>query len=208
MMNQSRCGRPGLLFTALLAVIVATSACKTNALPTPINPVDLDVLSVRDYWLQALEIAQEWHPDAYVRGVDVDVPLLARPSSVLQNYPGVRFSFYSRSEDYITFVVSCSAERCDSLEIEQGAGYPLMHCMPMSLDDFVLDSKDAVAVGLQHGGDDYMSSSTAYVVLKLHRGSPSCTGEVQWSISFAEPSGKGFDIFVDATSGEVIEIRD
>jgi hypothetical protein len=207
-MHKSRCCVLGSLFAALLVLIVVIGACQTDVLPTPTGTLELNVPSAREYWLQALEMAQEWQPDAYVRGVDVDVPLPARPSSVRPGYPGVRFSFCSASEDHITLVVSCSSERCDSFEIEQGSGYPLMHCTPIALDDFSLDSEDAVAIGLQNGGDDYMSSSTAYVVLKLHRDSPFCEGRVQWSITFAEPSGRVLDVFVDSVSGEIIEIRD
>jgi len=47
--------------------------------------------------------------------------------------------------------------------------------LPIELDDFTLDSGEAVDIGLEYDEKDYFNLQTASVVLMLYRDIPSCT---------------------------------
>jgi len=175
---------------------------------TATQPIHLPVLSVQSFWLQALAVAQEWHPDAYVSGVRVDVPLPTR-KVYPEGYPSVRFSFQSPGENYVTLVILCNAEKCHSFEVEQNPQYPLEQCTPINLNDFTLDSGEVVDIGLEYGGEDYINLPTADVDLMLFRDIPSCSGQVKWRISFTDfATRKEVALVIDAVTGEVIEVRE
>lgn len=201
------------LLSILFLSIVSINACTNHgqgSTPQPlVHSSHLSVLSIRAIWPQALVMAQGWKADAYVREVAVDVPLPTRSSPDPQGYPGANFYFQSPSEDDVTFVVRCASDECSSFEIEQNPGYSLAPCLPITMDDFTLDSQDAIEIGLQHGGEEYINRQTTSVVLKLLRVSPPCTGTVEWYISFIEvAASEGADVFIDAATGEVIEVRE
>ncbi len=210
-MTRSMFGYRVQVFAILFLFIVSASACANHSQEstTQASVSHLAVLSTRYFWSRALATAQEWQPDAYVRSVDVDVPLPTRSSPTSRGYPGVNFYFQSPSEDSVTFAVRCTADECSSFEVEQSPGYSLTPCLPITMDDFTLDSQDAIEIGLQHGGEEYIHRQTTNVVLKLIRVHPPCTGSVEWYVSFLEVAVlEDVNIFIDAATGEVIEVRE
>ena len=199
------------LFTMLLLFIALACVCvegeQESTIPTPSQSLHIPVLSTRFFWSQALAIAQEWQADAYVYEVSVDVPVPGRTSPGHSGYPGVKFYFQSREADYVTFVVPCNVEGCSHFEIERER--PVIYCLPIELDDFTLDSGEAVDIGLEYDEKDYFNLQTASVVLMLYRDIPSCSGPVKWYISFADfATREGVALTIDAATGEVNEVRE
>jgi hypothetical protein len=209
-MTQVTLGQRERFLAVLLLAIIVVGGCVNrgqNSTSLSASSPRLAVLSARTFWPQALALAQEWRPDVYVRVVRVRVDAPSRNSS--SEHPVVRFSFQSPSEDYVTFVVACDAKGCGSFEVEQKPQYPLRQCTPFALDDFALDSKDALDIGLQNGGESYMQLQTVSVLLMLNRTSPGCNGPVVWRASFANLAAvEGLDVVIDAVTGEVVEISD
>ena len=190
----------------LLLLIVSTNACinwgQSSITPTPNQSSQLSVPSVRNVWAEALAVAQKWHTDAYVYNVSFDftLPTISPANKVI-------FSFQSPSENYATLQVPCSISRCSSFEVEREPEAPVTYCRPITLDDFMLDSTDALNIGLQNGGEHYTQLQVALVFLLLYRANPSCTGPVEWSISFLDPyASTGTDIAIDATTGEIVGV--
>jgi hypothetical protein len=207
-MTQVTLGQRERFLAVLLLAIIVVGGCVNrgqNSISLSASSPRLAVLSARTFWPQALALAQEWRPDVYVRSVDVDVPL--RNSS--SDHRTMWFSFQSPGEDFVTLVVACDAKGCGSFEVEQKPQYPLRQCTPFALDDFALDSKDALDIGLQNGGESYMQLQTVSVLLMLNRTSPGCNGPVVWRASFANLAAvEGLDVVIDAVTGEVVEISD
>ena len=113
-------GRKWRFLVTLFLITVITGVCinrgREQVELTATQPSHLPVLSVQSFWPQALAVAQEWHPDAYVRVVWVDVLLPAR-EAYPEGYLSVRFSFQSPGENYVTLVILCNAEKCHSFEV-------------------------------------------------------------------------------------------
>jgi hypothetical protein len=210
-MAQSTLSRRERLLAALLLVTIVAGGCadqgRQSQTPTSTPLRHLPALSARTFWPQASALAQEWRPDAYVRDITVEVDVRLRNSSPDRRV--IYFSVQSPNEDYVQLAVACDAKGCDSFEVEQKPEYPLMQCIPFALDDFTLDSGDALEIGLQRGGEKYMQLQIVSVILKLNRASPGCTGSLEWTASFADLTAiEGLDVIIDAVTGEVVEIRD
>jgi hypothetical protein len=191
----------------LLVFAGGCAGCEREDITSVSNPSP-PVVSARNFWSQALDMAQEWRSDAYVRLVRVDVPT---PNGEVpeREDPRVGFVFQSPSEDHVTLVVTCGVKGCSSFEEARKLGYPVRQCIPIAFDDFTLDSADVLDISLQQGGQDYVSLPSASIFLKLSRSSPSCTESVVWRAAFIDVANRtGLDVIVDAVTGEIIEIRD
>ena len=190
------------MLLAVLAHILVMAGCTRieNTALAPTHSSDLSVPSVKDLWSQALSMAGEWHSDAYVTGVSVYISSWGSSET--------SFSFQSPSDADATFDVTCDTAGCSSSVLQMKPAYPpMMECIPVALDDFALDSRDAFNIGLQQGGEEYMQASALYILLMLSRPVPYCKGPMTWSVSFIDlTTAEGIQVRIDAATGEVIEV--
>jgi hypothetical protein len=162
----------------------------------------LNALSIREHWPQAQELAQMWHTDAYLHYISVDVELPQVASSKNES----SFAFQSPSNEKMGLVVYCS-KSCYSHEVTSTISLP--QCPPLEINDSLLESEEALNLGLTNGGIDYVNNKNASVTLKLERNYPRCDGStVTWMVTFGNiVTFERVRFIFDAVSGELLETR-
>ena len=163
----------------------------------------LRAIDLEEYWSTAMSTAEDWRPDAYVREISIDVALPNSPASSSH----VAFTIQSPSEDMVSLSVSCEEGECRSLEVGQNPGYPVLHCSPIDVKDPAISSQEALEVGLQNGGSQFVYDSHTLLSLTLSHlsGNQVCSDRLTWRVSFLEPVTRGVRILLDATTGEILE---
>jgi hypothetical protein len=118
----------------------------------------------------------------------------------------VNYVFRSASHEGETLAVICH-NACGTEEFETTISLP--QCTPFSIDDFIIDSEQALEIGLENGGTNYIGSSSSIIKLTLGRGFPGCNSSaVTWEVNFRNVATfNGINISLDAITGEVLEIR-
>jgi hypothetical protein len=206
-MNQLTIKKSKSVPLMIIALMMIAACTKDNGQTSTESTLgQLSPLSVKEFWSQAFTIAREWREDSYMREVTVNIRLPNVPSS----YSSVTFDFQSKNEEYVSLIISCKETGCKSSEFRQETGYPLIHCTPFDLDDFKLDSRDALEIGLEAGGSRFVHSNSADITLYLSYGSSICKDSLMWRVSFLNilsPSTDYFEIKLDPNTGEVIETR-
>ncbi|MFO7943941.1 MAG: hypothetical protein R6U51_06545 [Anaerolineales bacterium] len=168
---------------------------------------DLDSIiaipSVKDHWAQAQELAQKWHPDAYLIDVTVDVRLPEAPSSINE----VGFDFKSRTDKSAVLAVNCHAA-CNSTILESSISLP--QCKPFELNDGLIKSKEALSIGLEYVERSFIHGKNSMIRMRLERNYPRCEGNIiTWSVSFSNI--KSFEktrVIINAFTKEIIEVQE
>lgn len=193
-----------LIFGILLVLLsstcsVADREVNDNAEPTVPR---FTVLLVRDYLPSALALAQEWQSDAYLLNISVDVEL-PHVKSISNE---ISFEFRSPSNENISLVIFCQ-KTCSSEELTTTIELP--QCLPLEISDSLLESREALELGLKNGGVDYINGENAYAFMYLERNYPRCNGStVTWRVQFGNYFSSEQVLFVfDAESGELLETR-
>ena len=148
-----------LIFGVFLAILVSTCSVAEREVIDNTGPTvpQFNVLSVRDYLSSALALAQEWQSDAYLLNVSVNVELPHVKSSNNE----VSFEFRSPSNENVSLVISCQ-KTCSSEELTT---VRLPQCTPLEISDSLLESDDALALGLKSGGINYINGENAYAFM-------------------------------------------
>lgn len=136
---------------AVLVTLLLAGCSLLNGGPTANDgppSYGLRAIALEEYWSRAQSLAEEWRADAYVKEVSIDVALPNSPAS----YDHVAFTFLSPTEDMARLSVSCEEGDCQSLEVTQDPGYPVLLCTPIGNSDAEISSQDALETGLQNGG--------------------------------------------------------
>ena len=201
--------RDNTLFIKLGTTLVALLLVGCSLLqgePTSVDgPSDygLRAIDLEEYWSTAMSNAEDWRPDAYVREISIDVALPNSPASSSH----VAFIVQSPSEDMVSLSVSCEEGECKSLEVDQNPGYPVLHCSPIDVKDPTITSQEALEVGLQNGGSQFVYDSSTSLSLTLSHisGNQMCSDRLTWRVSFFEPVTRGVRVLLDATTGEILE---
>jgi hypothetical protein len=163
----------------------------------------LRAIDLEEYWSTAMSTAEDWRPDAYVREVSIDVALPNSPASSSH----VAFTIQSQGEDMVSLSVSCEENECRSLEVDQNPGYPVLHCSPIDVKDPTISSQEALEVGLQNGGSQFVYDSHTLLSLTLSHisGNQICSDRLTWRVSFFEPVTRGVRVLLDAKTGEILK---
>jgi len=163
----------------------------------------LRAIDLEEYWSTAMSTAEDWRPDAYVREVSIDVALPNSPASSSH----VAFTIQSPSEDMLSLSISCEEGECRSLEADQNPGYPVLHCSPIDLEEPEISSQEALELGLQNGGSQFVYDSHTLLSLTLSHlsGNQICSDRLTWRVSFFEPVTRGVRVLLDAKTGEILE---
>jgi len=172
-----------------------------NANPEPTVP-QFNVHQVRDQLPSALALAQEWHADAYLLTLSVNVEL---PHGI-PNSDWISFEFRSPSNRKNVLSVFCQ-KNCRSQELTTTIELP--QCPPLEISDSLLESGEVFELGLKNGGIDYINRENASASMYLERNYPRCTGSViTWSVQFEiDFTSEHLRFIVDAESGELLETK-
>lgn len=186
-----------------------TSGCSQSpSKATPILEFPFPVLSARGAWSRAVEAALKWSEDARV--VDLRVSFDRVNSEGVFNT--VDFGFESPTKNAESLWVICGYEVCTSEVITEPDSSLARRSEPITLEDFELDGRDALAISLDHGGRDFvpaMREEYVSVFAKLSRLYPASSGGVYWRVSYMEPGSRDhLDVIMDARTGEVVEVQD
>jgi hypothetical protein len=150
-----------------------------------------------------MELAQKWHTDAYLLEVSVDVEL----PHVAWSKNEVSFGFQSPSNTEMVLEVYCSKNFCYSEELTTTISLP--QCIPLEINDSLLEGQEALELGLAAGGVEYIYSKNAHIDLHLERNYPRCDGSsITWGVQFGNMTTfERVNFVFDAVTGELLETR-
>jgi len=193
------------LGTTLVALLLAGCSLLQGE-PTPVDgssSYGLRAIDLEEYWSTAMSIAKDWRADAYVKEVSIDVALPNSPASSSH----VAFTIQSPSEDMLSLSISCEEGECGSLQVDQNPGSPVLHCSPIDLEEPEISSQEALELGLQNGGSQFVYDSHTLLSLTLSHlsGNQICSDRLTWRVSFFEPVTRGIRVILDAQTGEILE---
>jgi hypothetical protein len=198
--------RSVILISIVLSLTSACSQSPSRVAPIPQFP--FPVLSARGAWSRAVEAALEWSEDAQV--VDLRVSFDRVNSEGVFNT--VDFGFESPTKNAESLWVICGYDVCTSEVITESDSSLARRSEPITLEDFQLDGRDALAISLDYGGRNFvpaMREEYISVFAKLSRLYPVSSGGVYWRVSYLEPGSRDhLDVIMDAKTGEVVEVQD
>jgi hypothetical protein len=186
---------------AALAAFV-TSCVDPATSATPELHHALVASSVRPCWEQAVQLAEEWQVDARIVQVETTPKV---PEGISHSY-AVIYRVQSPSEKYETFFVSCKYDAARTGTIDHKEGWPVDLWPPLVPEDFIIDSQQALDIAIQNGGSRLASSQDSWIDLYLSRSVPWARGKAIWRVNFWIPPIESMSIYIDANTGEVLEI--
>lgn len=195
-------------WTSILLMIATISSCNVfSATQQTFDCTELKILSVKEAYAQVDYVAKKWDKDAYLEEVLLYLYPKTDKSTLLATfgYRSLSSPFKAVSFDYIA--------RSD-IEIEQRE-FSLEDSEPpvfrLDLVILQLDSLDALKIMCEQLGNEFYKTCKVGhwpLPMTLKYGFPGISKEEVWVMSFAcDKPEKGAAIIINATSGEVLEIR-
>jgi hypothetical protein len=178
----------------------------TNCTQTP-QQVHLRTLSAQEFYPLALEIAQEWKPDAYLADIEVDF----LPEEDHERRLSMSFGFESPSDDRHSVLIFFR-EDTDEPEVEIiDHPNPIAVRNPISSEDWPVDSVEALAISQANGGNEFVTKydpEMTYLFLRLEERRPIVPGVgLRWRVSYSNlGTGEYIRVMLDPQTGEVIEV--
>jgi hypothetical protein len=206
--SDTRWARFRLLFVIALALIPA--AVVLIAGPDGEGgaaSMDLRVLSIKEYYPQALAVAREWRGDAILNGARLPFRPTEDPGDL-----GLSYYFHSPGPPAKWLTVRIKDQEPGLVvETEDGAmfpGQPLGD--PVDPLQLPLDSPEALSIILQNGGAEFLARHNNPVSpIGLHleyRKTWYSEGPLVWAVSFVDRvSHESETIRIDAHTGELVE---
>jgi len=183
----------------LLALLLLLAGCGSGAEGTERYYTPLWVYSARAVITDAFTLARQWHPDAYLVDIDVD---MAKEGGIML-FP-LDFGFQSPSDDYHELAVGCSRPGHCSTQV---FSHPVAvyQTVPIEPDDFTIDSIEAAKIAQRNGGEEFIKRKNIVMDVHLERFNPRGKGPVLWVASyFGETTREGLYVYIDAKTGEVV----
>ncbi len=177
----------------------------TNCTQRPPQPVQLRTLSAREYYLIALEKAQQWKPDAFLTNISVRV----LSETDFERQPSMSFVFQSPSDDHNSLLIFFG-EDADVLKEEISYREdPISVRYPINSEDWSLDSMNVLRIAQKNGGNEFLNKhdpETAVMSLYLERRPTGA--HPKWRASYLDlGDSERVDIDIDPQTGEVIEVK-
>jgi hypothetical protein len=188
-----------VLATVILASILL-NACNNGEGTTP-APSRVSVVSLKEN-LGALEKeAKAWQSDAYLTWAEI--PIRLDPSD---NAELIATEFYSPSVEFESLGVDLAADGSITSEpVEYEVS--IFHRDPITLDDWEVDSQEAIDIMLDDEGLDFLrSTDTQCSFLMLERRLDRPEKPVVWRLTLMDCLGPYVrHIILDPISGEILE---
>lgn len=178
------------------ATIIAQRA--DDIAPTP----TYDGRSAIVAYAAAQEVAQAWQPDAQLMLAQATWPQGSTADQLLRGQESWGFTFYSPASQRIGVfsVVEDDATLVSEGDHEQTE--PLL-----SASGWNLDSQDAIEIFLAGGGRTFLAEQgVSTLTMALMASDGEANGRLEWQVAlFSLQTGQAFTMWLDATSGEVLE---
>jgi hypothetical protein len=150
-----------------------------------------------------MSAALNWQSDAYL--VRIKFQLKERSNLRVPSHPD--YYFQSPSQDYQSLTVSCGNYGAQSRRWNHDTDRPIRHFTPFTPDDAAFDSQTAIDIASPLSVGRCSLHSDAVVFLSLSRDYVEYPDRLIWSAWCSRLAGEFISIWMDATTGEVIEIR-
>ena len=186
----------------LLLLSLMLSGCTARA---TVSAIDLQVLSVKEYYDDSFAVAREWQADAYLQSANA----IAR--QLYDSRPPLRlsYSFFSKGKRSQALIVWIREDLTIDSEVVNMGG-SAEDRREIQVEQWLLDSMDAIQIAQEAGGNEYISEYgpveiTAFLEYRKKEGA----NTVVWRISFLRTeAADSYVVEVDARTGEVLELRE
>jgi hypothetical protein len=195
------------IFAVFMVSIGSWWLCSNGMGNTQVTSAEISVLSMKELYPQALSIARDWHPDAF----------LSRASFSIQGFsstdhPRASFTFWGPSTIVNYGLNVYIRELSQGLEIDTDEGeFPPERPLAEAIDpdELPFDSLDALELILTNGGREFLRAHPSQPwppdLILERSGSYLSAGPLRWRAFF-----KGVDIYetkhfmIDAYTGEFL----
>jgi hypothetical protein len=161
--------------------------------------VTIKIPSLRQYYPMLLKEAQKWRSDAYLDEARIFLFPYSSDSYVIST------GFYSPSENLESLGVYFYQDGTITSEVFTH-GYPINHHNPITLDDWVIDSQQALEYMLDADGNQFVKSDRKDCSnITLARLLPAQNQPIIWSLSLWDCSDSMKHLYLDANSGELLD---
>lgn len=180
-----------LCFAIQIALLLAGCIQSTPDVP-------IMVVSLREYYPILLENAQKWRPDAYLSDADISL------------YPSSKFlisaSFLSPSENFESIGIFFLRDGTSKTEIYTQE-LPVLQHKPIAIEDWAIDSNEALDTMLDEDGRRFMGSGSAVCSwVRLERFLPLEAQPVIWTLNLSNCANAPRYIYLDARTGEALNL--
>jgi hypothetical protein len=189
-----------IVITIVILACILLNACNNSEGTTP-SPSTVSVVSLKEN-LGALEKeARAWQSDAYLAWVNLRIRL-----DYPENTPIVTAEFYSPSVEFESLGINLATDgsiTSESVEYEVS----IFHRDPITLNDWEVDSQEALDIMLDDEGLDFLrSTDTQCSILMLERRLDLPDQPVVWRLTLMDCLGPYVrHIMLDPISGEILE---
>jgi hypothetical protein len=166
-----------------------------NAEAMPSGKPPLRARSVHSCLDKALHLARQWHPDAQLVAIEVDVAYGIGGSSTIE------YIFVSPAESVIEYIVgsNCQGQKVRvATKIDAGG---------IEFDPDMIDTEEAVLIGYNNGGRRYVGSKRNIIRMLFKRDDPEVAGSEVWIAHFGSIVQPPLRVVIDPFTGKVIRIE-
>lgn len=176
--------------------------------PIKVDPSQLRVLSIDHYYEDALTIASEWEPDAYLVHILASFTLPDESEPLI-----IRYGFRSRVESgkwlNVTYnSADLSQPRVAEGEFSEGSNRPLTQEIIVATAP--LDTLDAIRIAYENGGNDFANkhrgfNNDSFVELQQENEGLG-TGNLVWVVTFTSENHTTMYVTLDAANGKITDV--
>ena len=192
-------------------ILLLLTGCVTKPSVSTYIPADFQVLSVKEYYLEAQSSATNWQENAYLHRVSQVAYLHKKPETL-----SITYFFLSKSypEKIYSYRITISDNGTQKIEEDSDIlNTPRPFGLEILPEQLPFDSLDALKIMYDALGEDFFEScktpSPWYTSVSLSQKTfAKSEGPLTWSASFSCDKPESMSaIFIDAYTGEVIEVR-
>ncbi len=206
----------GILLVVLLVAVIGISALLWLRPSAPELPEGLPPTAVSDlrpaptsvYEEKTAKIAlataqrgiQDWHNDAVLLEATATWPQGVTEETLRIGEANWAYTFYSAGSNAVALVTVRGDEATRISESAYALDAP-----PADVGSWNMDSQEALGLFLNEGGGQFLQDEgISTMIMKLSAAS----GQMEWFLSlFANGSGRSFTMFINATTGDVLEVE-
>jgi hypothetical protein len=189
------------ILTISIFILTLISSCNGQATHTP-SSGSIEIISLRETLPILEEEAQSWKSDSYLIWADIELRL-----KFPDNYhvvTGAFNSFNSENESLLVYLAEDGTVTQEIVEHE----IPVYQREPITLDDWEIDSQEALDLMLDQDGLDFIQNNDWQCsFLKLERLLYKPEQPVVWRLTLMECLGGDYvrHILLDPITGEFLE---
>jgi hypothetical protein len=166
-----------------------------NAEAMPGGKPPLRARSVYSCLDTALHLARQWHPDAKLVAIEVDVAYGIGGSSTIE------YIFVSPAESEIEYIVGSG---CQGRKVRVAT---MIDASGIEFDLDMIDTEEAALIGYNNGGRRYVGSKRNTIKMSFKRDDPEVAGSEVWIAYYGSMVQPPLLVVIDPFTGKVIRIE-